>query len=55
MKPVTFDFDVITDTPAPQRRTPEPAEQAPPPDAEEQRRRRASSEQRARERIRAAE
>ena len=39
MKPVTYDFDVITDAPAPQRRAPDPAQPAPQPDAEEERRR----------------
>ena len=34
MKPLTYDFDVITDAPAPKRRAPEPVEQAPPADAE---------------------
>ena len=29
MKPVTYDFDVITDAPAPRRRAPQPAEPAP--------------------------
>ena len=41
MKPVTYDFDVITDAPAPKRRAPEPAEPAPQADAEGERRRRA--------------
>jgi hypothetical protein len=31
LRPALHDFDVITDVPAPQRRLPEPAEQAPPP------------------------
>jgi len=31
MRPALHDFDVITDVPAPRRRLPEPAEQAPPP------------------------
>ena len=35
MKPVTYDFDVITDTPAPKRRAPEQAEPAPPCTEEE--------------------
>jgi hypothetical protein len=67
MKPVTYDFDVITDTPAPKRRLPEPAEQAPQPDAEEERSsgqrfappedriRAAPPEQQKREKVRAAE
>lgn len=38
MKPITYDFDVVTDTPAPKRRAPEPAEQAPQADAEGERR-----------------
>ena len=45
MKPVTYDFDVITDAPrvaqSPKRRPPEPAEPAPQADAEGERRRRA--------------
>jgi hypothetical protein len=44
MQPVTYDFDVITDTPAPQRRQPQPAERAPQPDAQEERRRAALAE-----------
>jgi hypothetical protein len=40
MKTVTFDFDVITDPPAPKRRLPEPAEETPRADAEGERRRR---------------
>ena len=39
MQPVTYDFDVITDTPAPQPHLPQPAERPPQPDAEEERRR----------------
>ncbi|HKP27295.1 MAG TPA: hypothetical protein VJV39_25730 [Dongiaceae bacterium] len=39
MKPITYDFDVITDAPAPKRRAPEPAEQPPQADAERERRR----------------
>jgi hypothetical protein len=38
MKPVTYDFDVITDTPAPKSRLPERAEKAPQPDVDEERR-----------------
>jgi hypothetical protein len=38
MQPATYDFDVITDAPAPTRRAPEPAEPAPQADAEEERR-----------------
>jgi hypothetical protein len=38
MKPVTYDFDVITDAPAPLRRKPEPAEQPPQADADKERR-----------------
>jgi hypothetical protein len=38
MKPVTYDFDVITDAPAPKRRMPDAAEQAPHADAEGERR-----------------
>jgi len=44
MQPVTYDFDVITDTPAPQRRLPQPAEHPPQPDPEEERRRAALAE-----------
>jgi hypothetical protein len=39
MKPATYDFDVITDAPAPRRRAPEPAEPAPHADTEGERRR----------------
>ena len=39
MKPVTYDFDVVTDTPAPKRRAPESAEPAPQADAERERKR----------------
>ena len=55
MKPVTYDFDVITDAPAPKRRPPERAEPAPPADAEEERRRAALPEQDERGKVRAAE
>ncbi|WP_162917265.1 hypothetical protein [Dongia deserti] len=55
MKPVTYDFDVITDTPAPQRRAPEQVEKAPQANAEEERRRTASLERSSSEKIRAAE
>jgi hypothetical protein len=54
MKPVTYDFDVITDAPAPRRRAPEPAEQAPPSDAEK-RRQAAPPEKDEREKVLAAE
>jgi len=53
MKSVTFDFDVITDTPAPKRRAPEPAQPAPQQDAEKEQLRGVKVEQR--EHIRAAE
>ena len=47
MKPVTYDFDVITDAPriaqSPRRRPPEPAQPAPQADAEEERRRAAEA------------
>jgi hypothetical protein len=47
MKPVTYDFDVVTDAPiivqSPRRRAPEPAEPTPQADAEEERRRRADT------------
>lgn len=55
MQPATYDFDVITDAPAPRRRPPEPAEQAPHADAEEERRRASLPQQDGREKIRAAE
>ncbi len=54
MKPVTYDFDVITDTPAPQRRLPQRAEPAPQADAEQERRQ-ALSDGKQRERPHAAE
>ena len=38
MKPVTYDFDVITDAPAPKSRQPEAAEKAPQADADKERR-----------------
>jgi len=41
MKPATYDFDVITDAPAPKSRPPEAAEPAPQADAQGERRRRA--------------
>ena len=55
MKPVTYDFDVVTDAPAPRRRKPEGAEKAPQADADEEARRRAASVDREREKIQAAE
>ena len=55
MKPITYDFDVITDSPAPQRRKPEPAEQAPQANAEAEQRSAAPPDQDVREKIRAAE
>ena len=55
MKPVTYDFDVITDTPAPQRRLPQPAERPPQSDAEEERRRAALADQEPRVKVQAAE
>lgn len=55
MKPVTYDFDVITDAPAPRRRVPEPAEPAPPPDADGERRAASPPEQDERGKVRAAE
>ena len=55
MQPVTYDFDVITDAPAPRRRAPEPAEPAPPEDAEGERRTASLPAQDEREKIRAAE
>ena len=55
MKPVTYDFDVITDAPAPRRRQPEPADQAPQADAEEEARRRAAPPDQEGVKIQAAE
>ena len=55
MKPVTYDFDVITDTPAPQRRLPQQAERPPQPDPEEERRRTALAEEARRVKPQAAE
>jgi hypothetical protein len=55
MKPVTYDFDVITDAPAPQRRKPELAEQPPQAGAEEERKRAAPPDQTDRGKVRAAE
>jgi len=52
---ITYDFDVVTDAPAPRRRLPEPAEQAPQTDAEGERRRAAPPEPDERGRVRAAE
>ena len=43
MRPATYDFDVITDAPAPKRRPPEPAEPAPPAGADGERRRSAEA------------
>ena len=54
MKPVTYDFDVITDAPAPRRILPQLAEKPPQPDAEQERRR-AAPPDREPEKIRAAE
>jgi hypothetical protein len=55
MKPITYDFDVITDAPPVKRRAPEPAEPAPHADAEGARRRAAPPEQDDRGKVRAAE
>lgn len=38
MKAITYDFDVITDAPAPRRIPPQPAERPPQPDAQGERR-----------------
>lgn len=58
MKPVTYDFDVITDTPriqeSPKRRLPEPAEKAPQP-ASHRQQSAAPPEQDERDKVRAAE
>jgi hypothetical protein len=56
MKPALHDFDVVTDTPAPPRRLPQPTAQAPQPDAEKEERRRAATlEPEAQGKVRAAE
>jgi len=59
MKPVTYDFDVITDAPriaqSPRRRAPQPAEPAPHADAEGERRQAAPPEGDERGKVRAAE
>jgi hypothetical protein len=55
MKPVTYDFDVITDAPAPKSRPPQQAERAPQSDAEERRRSAAPPTQDARAGVQAAE
>ncbi|MEZ5833961.1 MAG: hypothetical protein R3D05_22545 [Dongiaceae bacterium] len=55
MKPVTYDFDVVTDTPAPKRRAPEAAEHPPHADAEEERRHTAPPDDREHGKVRAAE
>ena len=55
MKPITYDFDVITDTPPAKRRAPEPAEPAPQADAERERRRAAPPERGEHGTVRAAE
>ena len=55
MKPVTYDFDVITDAPKPPRRAPEAAEQAPQPNADEERRSAAPPERDMRAKPQAAE
>ena len=55
MKPVTYDFDVITDAPAPKSRLPQQAERAPQANAEQERRSVAPPEQEKRGEIRAAE
>jgi hypothetical protein len=55
MKPVTYDFDVITDAPAPKSRVPEHTEKAPQPRVEEERRETASPERKPRIDVHAAE
>jgi hypothetical protein len=55
MKPVTYDFDVITDSPAPKSRAPEQAQPAPPPRAQEERRETAPPEREPRINVQAAE
>jgi hypothetical protein len=55
MQPVTYDFDVITDAPAPKRRAPEPAEPAPQTKAEGERSNAAPPDPDERAKVRAAE
>ena len=55
MKPITYDFDVVTDAPAPKRRAPEPAEKSPQADAEAERRQAAPPERDERGKVQAAE
>ena len=55
MKPVTYDFDVITDAPAPKSRPPQQAERRPQADSEAQRRSAAPPEQDVDDQVRAAE
>ena len=55
MKPITYDFDVVTDAPAPQRRAPEPAEKSPQAEAEGERRGAAPPERDDHATVRAAE
>ncbi len=55
MQPVTYDFDVITDAPAPKRRMPDATEPAPQADAEGERRQVAPPERDERGKVRAAE
>ena len=55
MKPITYDFDVITDAPAPKRRLPQPAESPPQSHAELDRRRAAPPEHEERGKMQAAE
>jgi hypothetical protein len=55
MKPVTYDFDVITDAPAPKSRPPQQAERAPQARAHQERRSVAPPAQKPREQIQAAE
>lgn len=55
MQPTTFDFDVITDAPAPKRRAPDLAEPAPQGDAERERRQASPLDRDERGTMRAAE
>ena len=55
MKPVTYDFDVITDAPAPKRRPPEQAEKTPQPRAEDERQDAAPPDRKPRINMQAAE
>ena len=55
MKPVTYDFDVITDAPAPKSRASEQTEPAPQAEAEDERKRASPPERDGHVKVRAAE